>query len=79
LLQQEDLTCFGKLVFELCCGQVNAIANPQKALQMIDKNYSSDVKNVAVYLVKPSPLKSIRQLLDTMGSRVLLEMKETQK
>lgn len=55
------------------------MANLPKALQTIDKNYSQDVKNVAMYLVKPSPHKSIRQLLDTMGSRVLLEMKETQK
>jgi len=78
-MQQEDLAYFGKLVFELCCGQVNAMANVQKALQMIDKNYSQDVKNVAMYLVKQSPHKSIRQLLDTMGSRVLLEMRETQK
>jgi len=79
LMQQEDLAYFGKLVFELCCGQANAMGNLQKALQTIDKNYSQDVKNVAMYLVKPSPLKSIRQLLDTMGSRMLLEMKETQK
>ena len=78
-MQQEDLAYFGKLVFELCCGQVNAMANLQKALQTIDKNYSQDVKNVAMYLVKQSPHKSIRQLLDTMGSRVLLEMRETQK
>ena len=77
--QQEDLAYFGKLVFELCCGQANAMANLPKALQTIDKNYSQDVKNVAMYLVKPSPHKSIRQLLDTMGSRALLEMKETQK
>ena len=46
---------------------------------MIDKNYTPDVKNVAMYLVKPLPHKSIRQLLDMMGSRVLLEMRETQK
>ena len=78
-MQQEDLAYFGKLIFELCCGQVNVMANPQKALQMIDKNYSQDVKSVAMYLVKSSPHKSIRHLLDTMGSRVLLEMKETQK
>ena len=79
LIQQEDLVYFGKLVFELCCGQVNAMTNLPKALQTIDKNYSQDVKNVAMYLVKPSPHKTIRQLLDTMGSRVLLEMRETQK
>jgi len=70
---------FGKLVFELCCGQMNAMANLPKALQTIDKNYSQDVKNVAMYLVKQSPHKSIKQLLDTMGSRMLLEMMETQK
>ena len=78
-MQQEDLACFGGLVFELCCGQANAMANLPKALQMIDKNYSQDVKNVAMYLVTPSPHKSIRQLLDTMGGKALLEMRETQK
>jgi len=79
LLQQEDLVYFGKLIFELCCGQVNAMANLPKALQTIDKNYSPDVKNVAMYLVKPSQHKSIGRLLDMMGSRVLVEMRETQK
>jgi len=78
-IQLEDLAYFGKLVFELCCGQMNAMTNLPKALQTIDKNYSQDIKNVAMYLVKPSPHKSIRQLLDTMGSRVLLEMRETQR
>ncbi|KAA1475775.1 hypothetical protein DENSPDRAFT_842626 [Dentipellis sp. KUC8613] len=79
LLQQEDLVSFGKLIFALCCGSQTAINNVNKALETLSKNYSADVKNVALFcLSKPGIHKHIGQLFDMIGSRLLTEMDEMQ-
>lgn len=51
MLQQEDLSMFGKLVSMLCCHHPNAANHPQKALDQINRNYSVDVKNLVLSLV----------------------------
>ena len=53
LLQQEDLTMFGRLVFALCCNNISAASPPhfQKSLELIGRLYSADVKNVALFLI----------------------------
>ncbi|KDQ54455.1 hypothetical protein JAAARDRAFT_60456 [Jaapia argillacea MUCL 33604] len=79
LLQQEDLVMFGRLIFALCCSNIAAIGNMQKAVDTLSKNYTNDVKNVALFLVtKPGPHKSIGHLFDMIGSRLLIEMDEMQ-
>ena len=52
-LQQEDLLMFGKVVFALCCNNV-AAWNPQHlqtSLETIGRIYSTDIKNVALFLI----------------------------
>jgi PAB-dependent poly(A)-specific ribonuclease subunit 3 len=57
-LQQEDLALFGKLLLALCCNNMAAMNNLPKALELVSRNYSSDIKNVAFYLVsKPGSHK----------------------
>ncbi|TFY83968.1 hypothetical protein EWM64_g28 [Hericium alpestre] len=75
LHQQEDLAMFGKLIFALCCSNVAAINNLNKALDVMSKTYSADVKNVALFcLSKPG----MHKLFDMIGSRLLTEMDEMQ-
>jgi PAB-dependent poly(A)-specific ribonuclease subunit 3 len=58
LLQQEDLAMFGRLIFALCCNNLAAMNNASKALETLGRQYSSDMKNVALFLVsKPGPHK----------------------
>lgn len=60
ILQQEDLTLFGRLVFSLACSNVNAWTAPQfqKSLDHMARTYSPDLKSVALYLIsKPTPHK----------------------
>ncbi|RDB23923.1 PAB-dependent poly(A)-specific ribonuclease subunit PAN3 [Hypsizygus marmoreus] len=79
LLQQEDLTMLGRLVFALCCGNVAASSgqNFQKSLELIGRNYSPEVKNVALFLIsKGGPHRNIDQLLDMIRGKVLSEMEE---
>ncbi|KAJ7718593.1 hypothetical protein DFH07DRAFT_860108 [Mycena maculata] len=77
LLQQEDLTMFGRLVFALCTGNVMASSggNFQKSLEVMGRLYTPEVKTVALFLVnKGGPHKNIGQLLEIISSRVIAEM-----
>ncbi|KAJ7115556.1 hypothetical protein C8R43DRAFT_123764 [Mycena crocata] len=79
LLQQEDLTMFGRLVFALCTGNVMASSggNFQKSLEVMGRLYSPEVKTVALFLVnKGGPHKNIGQLLEIISSKVVAEMGE---
>ncbi|KAJ6524521.1 hypothetical protein B0H19DRAFT_1200118 [Mycena capillaripes] len=79
LLQQEDLTMFGRLVFALCTGNVMASSggNFQKSLEVMGRLYSPEVKTVALFLVnKGGPHKNIGQLLEIISSKVAAEMSD---
>ncbi|KAK7055351.1 PAN2-PAN3 deadenylation complex subunit PAN3 [Favolaschia claudopus] len=77
LLQQDDLTMFGRLLFALCTGNVMASSggNFQKSLEVMGRLYSPEIKAVALFLVnKGGPHKSIGQLLEMISSKVAAEM-----
>ncbi|KAJ7222503.1 hypothetical protein GGX14DRAFT_428896 [Mycena pura] len=77
LLQLEDLTLFGRLVFALCTGNVMASSggNFQKSLEVMGRMYSPEIKSVALFLVnKGGPHKNIAQLMEIIGSRMAAEM-----
>lgn len=58
MLQQEDLTRFGRLLFILCCNNVAAVNSFPKSLETIGRLYSQDLKSVAMWLVQePGPHK----------------------
>ncbi|KAG5653920.1 hypothetical protein H0H81_009277 [Sphagnurus paluster] len=79
MLQQEDLTMFGRLLFTLCCNSITASSgqNFQKSLEFISRNYTNDIKNVVLFLIsKAGPHRSIDQLLDMIRGKVILEMEE---
>ncbi|GLB44144.1 putative regulatory subunit of the poly(A)-nuclease (PAN) deadenylation complex, one of two cytoplasmic mRNA deadenylases involved in mRNA turnover [Lyophyllum shimeji] len=79
ILQQEDLTMFGRLLFALCCNNVTASSgqNFQKSLDFMGRNYSPDIKNVALFLIsKGGPHRSIDQLLDLIRGNVVVEMED---
>ncbi|EJF60102.1 hypothetical protein BD309DRAFT_990161 [Dichomitus squalens] len=78
-MQQDDLTMFGALVFMLCCSNLAAMNNLQKAIDHLGRYYSADLKSVALFLIsKGGPHKNIGQLFDMIGSRLLTELDEAQ-
>lgn len=80
MLQQEDLAMFGRLLLTLCCGNASTAGNVQKAVEMMSRHYSQELKNVALYLVaKPSPLKTIRHVLEMIAPQTLNEFDESQR
>ncbi|KAI0651266.1 kinase-like domain-containing protein [Trametes meyenii] len=78
-LQQDDLTMFGALIIQLCNGNVGATNNIQKAVDVLSRNYSGDLKSVVLFLIsKPGSHKTVGQLFDMIGSRLLTELDESQ-
>ncbi|OAX40680.1 hypothetical protein K503DRAFT_768340 [Rhizopogon vinicolor AM-OR11-026] len=79
IVQQEDLTMFGRLIFALCCNNLAAMNTLPKAIDMMGRQYSADVKTLALYLIsKPGSHKNIAQVIDMIGTnRLIREMDET--
>lgn len=63
LVQQEDLVMFGRLLFALCCGNLGAMNTLPKALDMMERMYSADVKTLALYLVSKPGLHKVNRHL----------------
>lgn len=79
MLQQEDLVMLGRLVLALCCQNVGACTLQvfQKSLEIMDKNYSQELKGVVVFLFSKGGLfHGIDQLLDMIRKRVVTELED---
>ncbi|KAG1765162.1 hypothetical protein EV702DRAFT_1213722 [Suillus placidus] len=73
IAQQEDLAMFGRLVFALCCNNLAAMNTLPKALDVMGRQYSADMKAPALCLIsKPGPHKNITQVIDMIGMNRLL-------
>ncbi|KAJ3227060.1 PAB-dependent poly(A)-specific ribonuclease subunit 3 [Clydaea vesicula] len=77
--QQQDLLQFGQLITVLGCGSIQAVANPQKAFEILSRLYSGDCKKVCLYLLsKPSSFKTIDDVITMLGPRILQEINASQ-
>ncbi len=45
---------FGALIFILCCNNLAAMNNMQKAIDHLGRYYSADLKSVALFLISKS-------------------------
>lgn len=76
----EDLVSFGKLVITLCCEFFVPGQHPAGPIEYIARHYSSDVKNLILFLIsKPQPGKVIDEVVRMLGCRVLNEFDAIQK
>lgn len=59
---------FGKVLYILGCGSLNALSVPQKAMDTFTRQYSSELHNIAYFLVsKPGQRKVVPQFHVRMG------------
>lgn len=73
--QQEDLINFGKMVVSLACKSIASVHNLAKSIDFVARNYSPDLKNVALFLLsKPTPLKTIDEVIKMLGTRIIDEV-----
>ncbi|KAF6749542.1 hypothetical protein DFP72DRAFT_912891 [Ephemerocybe angulata] len=78
LLQQEDLSQFGRLIFTLCCQNTGASVGPhfQKSIDHILRFYGQDMKSLALWLISKGSVKNIDSILDSIRGRVLQEQED---
>merc|ERR1719367_546098 len=70
--QQEDLIALGKIVLALACNSFMAIQreNLQTSMEIVTSTYSSDMRNLIMYLLtNPTRIKSVNDLMPMIGAR----------
>lgn len=77
--QQEDLIALGKIVLALACNSFLAIQreNLQSSMGLVTTNYSSDMRNLIMYLLTdPNRVKSVNDLMPMVGARFYVALDE---
>jgi len=70
--QQEDLVSLGRIVLALSCNSFIAIQreNLAQSMELVTSNYSSDLRNLIMYLLTaPQRVKSVNDLMPMIGAR----------
>ncbi|XP_078258518.1 PAN2-PAN3 deadenylation complex subunit PAN3 isoform X3 [Rhinoraja longicauda] len=79
--QQADLISLGKVVLALACNSVAGIQreNIQKAMDLVSLNYSSDLKNLILYLLTDqNRLRSVNDIMPMIGARFYTQLDSAQ-
>lgn len=75
--QQEDLISMGKIVLALACNSFLAIQreNLQTSMEIVTSTYSSDLRNLIMYLLtNPTRVKSVNDLMPMIGARFYTQL-----
>uniref|UniRef100_A0A8C4S4I0 PAN2-PAN3 deadenylation complex subunit PAN3 n=1 Tax=Erpetoichthys calabaricus TaxID=27687 RepID=A0A8C4S4I0_ERPCA len=79
--QQADLISLGKIVLALACNSLAGIQreNLQKAMELVSINYSSDLKNLILYLLTDqNRLRSVNDIMPMIGARFYTQLDASQ-
>ncbi|XP_052358914.1 PAN2-PAN3 deadenylation complex subunit pan3-like isoform X2 [Oncorhynchus keta] len=79
--QQADLISLGKVVLALACNSLAGTQreNLQKAMELVSINYSSDLKNLILYLLtEQSRLRSVNDIMPMIGARFYTQLDASQ-
>ena len=79
--QQEDLVSLGRIVLALSCNSFIAIQreNLAQSMELVTGNYSSDLRNLIMYLLTaPQRVKSVNDLMPMIGKCLLSALKPSE-
>ncbi|KAG6797765.1 PAN2-PAN3 deadenylation complex subunit PAN3 [Apis cerana] len=78
--QQEDLIALGKLVLALACRSLLAVHrdNMQASLELVARSYSTDLRNLILYLLSNQARKSVTDLMPMIGARFYTQLDAAQ-
>ncbi|CAM9607013.1 unnamed protein product [Lampetra planeri] len=79
--QQEDLTTLGKIVLSLSCNSMVGVQrdNISKAMELVTHNYSTDLKNLIIYLLSnQTRLRSVNDIMPMIGARFYTQLDAAQ-
>ncbi|KAF9429611.1 PAB-dependent poly(A)-specific ribonuclease subunit 3 [Podila epigama] len=78
-LQQDDILNLGQLMMTLACKSLTATHNISMSIDYIAQHYSSDMKNMILFLMsQPVPMKTVDQIVSMLGPRILQEINDVQ-
>ncbi|XP_055690209.1 PAN2-PAN3 deadenylation complex subunit PAN3 isoform X2 [Lutzomyia longipalpis] len=74
--QQEDLTSLGKLVLALACRCLHSIHRDQvqASIELVARNYSSDLRNLILYLLTTTNRRAVSDLMPMIGARFYIQL-----
>ncbi|XP_078042424.1 poly(A) specific ribonuclease subunit PAN3 [Augochlora pura] len=74
--QQEDLIALGKSVLALACRSLLAIHrdNMQASLELVARSYSTDLRNLILYLLSNQARRSVTDLMPMIGARFYTQL-----
>lgn len=78
--QQEDLIALGKLVLALACRSLLAVHrdNMQASLELVSRSYSTDLRNLILYLLSNQARRSVTDLMPMIGARFYTQLDAAQ-
>ncbi|XP_058438491.1 PAN2-PAN3 deadenylation complex subunit PAN3 isoform X7 [Marmota monax] len=79
--QQADLISLGKVVLALACNSLAGIQreNLQEAMELVTINYSSDLKNLILYLLTDqNRMRSVNDIMPMIGARFYTQLDAAQ-
>ncbi|KAJ1979529.1 PAB-dependent poly(A)-specific ribonuclease subunit 3 [Dimargaris cristalligena] len=78
--QREDLSCIGRILIILACGNLHALTHTKEALAFIQRTYSASFKQVIMYLLgRLGPGRNVEDLLRIVGPRIFDELNAQQR
>lgn len=75
--KQDDLTSMGKIILALACNNLMHVQrdNIQTAVDVVQRNYSPDLKNLICYLLQnPNGARSINDVMPMIGARFFTQL-----
>ncbi|KAK9886254.1 hypothetical protein WA026_015767 [Henosepilachna vigintioctopunctata] len=78
--QQEDLTALGKLVLALACKSTTAVQreNISIAMDIVSRSYTSDLRNLIVYLLTTHTRRNVTDIMPMIGARFYTQLDNLQ-
>ncbi|XP_017887760.1 PAN2-PAN3 deadenylation complex subunit PAN3 [Ceratina calcarata] len=78
--QQEDLIALGKLVLALACRSLLAVHrdNMQASLELVSRSYSTDLRNLILYLLSNQARRTVTDLMPMIGARFYTQLDAAQ-
>lgn len=74
--QQDDLTALGKLILALACRSLQSVQRDQiqNSIELISRHYSSDLRNIILYLLSSSNRRSVTEIMPMIGARFYVQL-----
>lgn len=76
--QQDDLTALGRLALALACRTIHC-DNLAASMDLVARTYSSDFKNVILYLLSSTNRRSLTDLMPMIGARYYTQIEALQR